>query len=447
MSVDGLVALSVRRRGTDPCPAGPARVAVDPDGALVELVSARREGPCDLVGGGRALGRVGHRNHDAADHERWFSTWQGDRPEDRDWARWDNTSPASTGQSGAWSAWYAPTWSVPGRVVATPTAAVPAPRCWYRAVVLRRDPFAPARLRHGCWSATSSSTDAPTSCRCGSSGRARPPVARVDVVLVRADRGRRRRLDHVEDGRGTSRRSTWCPEARTCTPWTWYATATASAWVDRRTRWRQGRALAVALRGPAPGPGRRLAHVCLYANVWGRTSRCGVPVTPASASPRLVTAASVRLHRCLVPVESARPAPPPVQARRTSRPRRWPLLAAGPWPPRWASGLAGCGDDPDRSDPRRRRAQDHRRRRPDLGRAGIAAARGAGRPGRRRRGAGGGDGLQWCRRRGRQGDPGNLALVWPGPTTSTGRRACVPWPPTSRPTYSCSRWAPTTPRT
>ena len=111
VSVDGLVALS-RPDDGGPIRArlGPLEVAVDPhDGALVELVvDAEGGGRRDLVGGGRALGRVGHRTYDAADYERWFSTYNaGTRPEDRDWARWDNTKPGLD-RSGARSAWYAP---------------------------------------------------------------------------------------------------------------------------------------------------------------------------------------------------------------------------------------------------------------------------------------------------------------------------------------------------
>lgn len=107
VSVDGLRAL---HRHADGAPItlelGGLDVSVDPhDGALIGLTTG--DG-VELVGGGRALGRVGHRTYDAADYERWFSTYcQGVRPEDREWAMWDNTKPGLD-RSGARSAWYTP---------------------------------------------------------------------------------------------------------------------------------------------------------------------------------------------------------------------------------------------------------------------------------------------------------------------------------------------------
>ena len=84
-------------------------MAVDPhDGALVGLRATRAGSPVELVGGGQALGRLGHRTYDAEDYRRWFQTYNaGAMPQDRDWALWDNTKPGLE-HSGARSAWYAP---------------------------------------------------------------------------------------------------------------------------------------------------------------------------------------------------------------------------------------------------------------------------------------------------------------------------------------------------
>ena len=110
VSVDGLVALH-RPEDGGPIRAalGPVEVQVDPhDGALIGLTVDRRGSPTDLVGGGQALGRVGHRTYDAEDYRRWFQTYNaGTLLQDRDWALWDNTKPGLE-HSGARSAWYAP---------------------------------------------------------------------------------------------------------------------------------------------------------------------------------------------------------------------------------------------------------------------------------------------------------------------------------------------------
>lgn len=107
VSVDGLRALH-RPAGGGPIAVelGHLEVALDPhDGAVVGL---RLQDGRDVVGGGRALGRVGHRTYDAADYARWFATYNAGTPaEDRDWAVWDNTKPGLD-RSGARSAWCAP---------------------------------------------------------------------------------------------------------------------------------------------------------------------------------------------------------------------------------------------------------------------------------------------------------------------------------------------------
>lgn len=111
VSIDGLVALE---RPADGRPIrarlGPVEMEIDPhDGAIVgAVVGDSHGGHKELVGGGRALGRVGHRTFDAADYERWFSTYNGvTAPEDLDWARWDNTKPGLE-HTTARSAWCAP---------------------------------------------------------------------------------------------------------------------------------------------------------------------------------------------------------------------------------------------------------------------------------------------------------------------------------------------------
>ena len=89
---------------------GTLHVAVDPhDGALTGLhVPNDVGGWTELVGGGRAIGRVGHRTYDAADYQRWFATYNAStRPEDREWALWDNTKPGLE-RSDARSSWYSP---------------------------------------------------------------------------------------------------------------------------------------------------------------------------------------------------------------------------------------------------------------------------------------------------------------------------------------------------
>ncbi len=82
------------------------QVGVDPaDGAVVHL--------CDAVGRtwatrDRALARFGVQTFDAADFERWFSTYNGATlPEDLGWARWDNTKPGLA-DSGALARWLEP---------------------------------------------------------------------------------------------------------------------------------------------------------------------------------------------------------------------------------------------------------------------------------------------------------------------------------------------------
>ncbi len=111
ISVDGLTPLD---RADDGGPIsvslGPVEVAVDPhDGAIVRLGVPTAEGSrLELVDGGRALGRVGHRSFDAEDYERWFRTYNAaTAPSDLDWARWDNTKPGLE-HAGARSAWCAP---------------------------------------------------------------------------------------------------------------------------------------------------------------------------------------------------------------------------------------------------------------------------------------------------------------------------------------------------
>ncbi len=111
VSAEGLVAL---QRPDDGGPIrtrlGTAEVAIDPhDGALVGLsVEDAGSGRRELVDGGRALGRVGHRTFDAEDYERWFRTYNaGTRPDDLSWARRDNTKPGLE-RSAARSAWCAP---------------------------------------------------------------------------------------------------------------------------------------------------------------------------------------------------------------------------------------------------------------------------------------------------------------------------------------------------
>lgn len=82
------------------------RVGVDPaDGSVVQL-----EGGDGRTWAARdcALARVGVQTFDAADFERWFSTYNGATlPEDLGWARWDNTKPGLA-DSGALARWRAP---------------------------------------------------------------------------------------------------------------------------------------------------------------------------------------------------------------------------------------------------------------------------------------------------------------------------------------------------
>ncbi len=111
VDVEGLDALG-RPADGGPIPVrlGPLELSIDPhDGALVGVVlSDAPGGPRELVGGGRSLGRLGHRTFDAADYERWFSTYNGaTEAEDLDWARWDNTKPGLE-HTAARSAWCAP---------------------------------------------------------------------------------------------------------------------------------------------------------------------------------------------------------------------------------------------------------------------------------------------------------------------------------------------------
>ncbi len=111
ISVDGLVPLD---RPSDGSPIslslGPIGVSLDPhDGAIVRLGVPNESGSTlELVDGGRALGRVGHRTFDAEDYERWFRTYNSaTQPSDLEWARWDNTKPGLE-HAGARSAWCAP---------------------------------------------------------------------------------------------------------------------------------------------------------------------------------------------------------------------------------------------------------------------------------------------------------------------------------------------------
>lgn len=106
VDVDGLAPLH-RPDGGGPITVtlgGLALAVDDRDGSLVGLASGDRV----LADGGHPLGRVRHQTFDAADYERWFASYNRSvRPEDVDWARWDNTKPGLEA-SGARSAWFAP---------------------------------------------------------------------------------------------------------------------------------------------------------------------------------------------------------------------------------------------------------------------------------------------------------------------------------------------------
>lgn len=94
-----------RRDPAEPARLGAWSLTFDPaDGSvrtLLDPVGRERSGPA-------GLGRYAQRTYDAADLERWFSTYNaGTLPEDEWWARWDNTKPGLA-ESPARSAWWRP---------------------------------------------------------------------------------------------------------------------------------------------------------------------------------------------------------------------------------------------------------------------------------------------------------------------------------------------------
>ena len=89
---------------------GDLALTFDIDGAVIGLhgVDGHSADGHDLASPDAPLARLAFQTFDAADFERWYSTYNaGTTDEDQWWARWDNTKPGLDG-SGAVSRWWTP---------------------------------------------------------------------------------------------------------------------------------------------------------------------------------------------------------------------------------------------------------------------------------------------------------------------------------------------------